>query len=195
MTHQLNPLVMRKTLILSFLAAMMLATSCKKDPQEKLCDGIICLNGGVCVNGGCECPDRYTGPACATEVDPIKMKVGQIELTGFPATTSSGAGWDTFDGADVYLEILKGGVSHYKTNTVTNLTGAHTWSVNFEFTDPTATYVIRAVDDDNGITTDDYLGGITFTPYISGADFPTSYPVECVGCTVSFEFRGIQYFH
>ncbi len=40
--------------------------SCKKDP----CDGKVCLNGGVCVDGTCLCSNGYSGPNCATPPTP-----------------------------------------------------------------------------------------------------------------------------
>lgn len=186
---------MKKTLILlSIITFAVIA--CQKDPQEKLCDGIICLNGGTCVNGECECPPQYTGPKCAQEVDPIKMKVSKIKITDFPPTASGGSGWDTFDGADVYLEILKGGVSVYESGYVENLTTDYEWTVNFEFSDPTATYVIQVLDYDFGLTTDDFIGGLSFTPYRPGENFPTSYSIGgCSGCVVFFDFNGVTYFH
>jgi hypothetical protein len=186
---------MRKALILSFLAALMLATACKKDPQEKLCDGVICNNGGECVNGACDCPPEWTGPSCAQEVAPIKMRVTKIKLTDYPLTDSGGAGWDLLDGPDVYLAILKNGVSLFETGYVEDLTTQYEWTVNYEFSDPTATYAIRAYDYDDGLSSDDFLGGISFTPYISGAGFPASYVVSCTGCVVEFQFTGVSYFH
>lgn len=191
---------MRKALILSFLAAMMLATSCKKEPIEPPpppdpCENITCFNGGVCINGACDCPPQYTGPACSQEVHPIKMKVGTIKLTDFPPTAAGGAGWDTFDGADVYITIHKAGVLIFETGYFENLTGAQNFTANFEFSDPTATHQMSVYDYDFGITTDDYIGGISFTPYQSGAGFPTSYTLDCTGCVVEFQLLNIAYFH
>lgn len=36
-----------------------------KDP----CKDAVCLNGGICDDGDCECPLGYTGDHCETEVD------------------------------------------------------------------------------------------------------------------------------
>ena len=183
---------MRKIL---FLAALLALASCQKDPQEKLCEGIICNNGGICVNGECECPPQWTGPSCFQEVAPIKMRVTYIALTSFPLTDGTGAGWDFFDGPDVYISIWKDGVQLYKTVSYEDLTTGGFWETNYEFSDPTATYTIRVYDYDDGITADDFMGGINFTPYRTGQKFPSSYPVSCSGCTVAFEFTGISYFH
>lgn len=185
---------MKKALILLTLS-LLLGISCKKDPQEKLCDGIICNNGGTCVNGACECPPQFEGPSCSQEVIPIKMKVATISLTNFPPTAAGGAGWDTFDGADVFLQILKGGTVVFESGYVENLTGDFEFLADFEFSDPTATYLLAVYDYDFGITSDDFIGGISFTPYRPGEKFPTSYPITCSGCAVAFNFSGVLYFH
>lgn len=186
---------MKKTLFILALIGAALSHSCQKDPQEKLCDGIICNNGGTCVNGECECPPKYTGPSCSQEVPPVKMRVGTIALTSFPPTDQQGAGWDLFDGPDVFLSISKSGVVLYETNWIEDLTGAWSWIVNFEFTDPLDTYTISVFDYDDGFTADDFMGGIDFTPYLTGKKFPTAYNVGCPTCTVSFQFSSISYFH
>lgn len=48
-----------------FLLGLILFTnfqfqSCKKDP----CKSTVCLNGGVCDDGSCQCPTGYSGPQC-----------------------------------------------------------------------------------------------------------------------------------
>lgn len=165
----------------------------KTTTQADLCQGVTCQNGGTCVNGDCNCPLGYTGPDCSNEKAPVKMKVGTIELTSFPPT-DGGAGWDLTSGADVYLVIEKNNVELKKTDWIQNLTGNHAWTINLEFDDPTATYTIRVYDYDDGFG-DDYMGGISFTPYRPGEKFPTSYFLSCSSCVVSFGLTGIQYFH
>ena len=124
------------------------------------------------------------------------MKVNKIKLTSFPPTDTGGAGWDLFDGADVYIAISKAGVKLWQSGSIEDLTTQHEWTANFEFTDPTATYDISVYDYDDGITADDFMGGILFTPYRPGQHFPTSYSLGgCSGCVVFFDFNGITYFH
>lgn len=48
------------SLFLSYIFILILINSCKKDP----CDGKTCLNGGVCVDGGCQCPPGTSGSNC-----------------------------------------------------------------------------------------------------------------------------------
>lgn len=48
-------------------------TSCEglfEDDEDNLCDQIECLNGGVCINGDCLCPDDYYGTYCQNQEEP-----------------------------------------------------------------------------------------------------------------------------
>ena len=178
------------------LLLAILFSNCKKETtQADLCQGVICQNGGNCVNGGCNCPPQWTGSDCSQEKVPIKMKVGNIKITSFPPTTTNGAGWDILDGPDVYIEISLNNTSLYKSDFVEDLTGNYTWSPNFEFSNPTATYSISVYDYDDGLSADDFMGGINFTPYKPGEKFPTSFTIDCSNCVVSFQFTAVTYFH
>lgn len=48
------------TLLSCLLAFSFSFESCTKNP----CDGVICLNGGQCSNGTCQCPSGYSGTQC-----------------------------------------------------------------------------------------------------------------------------------
>lgn len=65
-------------------------SSCKDDP----CDGIICLNGGECVNGDCECPEGYEGADCGNEKVPDNIRIAKITYTEIPSEKSNGDPWD-----------------------------------------------------------------------------------------------------
>lgn len=180
-----------------FLLLLLLASCEKNTPPESPkdpCENVTCLNGGACVDGSCNCPTAWTGPDCSWERIPQKMKYGKIKITAFPPT-DNGAGWDLTSGPDVYLRISRGNTVLHTTNYVQNLSGQHEWVVNFDIDYPTETYSIAAYDYDDGLTDDDFLGGISFVPYLSGQKFPVWYPVTCSGCTVSFQVLGIAYFH
>ena len=59
---------MTKTLLTALLLSFFLILfffACKKDP----CKGILCLNGGSCADGLCNCPPGFTGVNCQT-MDP-----------------------------------------------------------------------------------------------------------------------------
>jgi len=54
-----------KNLVYFFLVVSVTMGSCKKETQQQdPCDGIICLNGGICVNGVCVCDTGYSGTQC-----------------------------------------------------------------------------------------------------------------------------------
>lgn len=173
-----------------------LVISCDKDTtQADLCEGVSCINGGNCVNGACLCPDQWTGPDCSQEEIPNKIRVGRIKITSFPPTDAGGAGWDLFDGADVYILIAKENTILYTSDFIEDLTQDHEWTTNFEFNDPEDTYSINVYDYDDGLTDDDFMGGINFTPYREGQRFPTTFLLNCGSCVVSFEFKDVVYFH
>ena len=178
------------------LIALLAVFSCskKETTQTDLCQGVFCDNGGICQNGDCQCAPGWTGPACQQEKVPVKMKVATVTLTDFPLVDSNGASWDLADGADQYIIISKGGTTLYTSGYAVNGKAPLAFTPNFEFSDPTATYAISVYDHDD-FGTDDFMGGITFTPYRSGAKFPTNYTLTCGNCVVSFDFTGIVYYH
>jgi len=54
---------MRHLTIFFFLTAFIsIMSGCKKDP----CETTNCLNGGVCIDGNCDCPEGYSGAQCET---------------------------------------------------------------------------------------------------------------------------------
>ena len=49
--------------IVILFVGLFLVTSCNEDP----CDAVVCYNGGVCINGNCDCPPGFTGSSCENE--------------------------------------------------------------------------------------------------------------------------------
>lgn len=163
-----------------------LLSACKKDD---LCENIVCLNGGSCVNGSCNCPTGYTGADCSQQMTPSRINITSITLLDFPTTTSSGGSWDFSNGADVYLVLELNGVevADNRSNAYTNELPPLHWSnlpTAFEMDEPTNQYTLRVYDRDD-FPPDQYLGGINFTPYNSNNGFPTKLTLSCPGCIVA----------
>lgn len=175
--------IMMSTIALTF-------SSCSEEVADP-CDGIVCVNGD-CVNGNCDCEQGWSGSDCSTQLTPTSMSITSIKITRFPATDSNGAGWDLFDGPDVYVQITgAGGVIGIETGYIENANpqqdytfSPSSWSTNNDFADVTSQYTISAYDYD-GID-DDLLGGIYFTPYSTQGGFPTTQILDAGG-SVAFE--------
>ncbi|MEM7654557.1 MAG: hypothetical protein AAF399_00400 [Bacteroidota bacterium] len=52
----------------------LLITSCWLACQPDPCERRDCQNGGICIDGTCECPENFIGPDCTIEIDPCIQK-------------------------------------------------------------------------------------------------------------------------
>lgn len=52
------------------LFPLMALLACRPDP----CDRLNCRNGGICVDGECDCPEGFIGPECTIQLDPCQQK-------------------------------------------------------------------------------------------------------------------------
>jgi hypothetical protein len=191
-----NPFEMKK--ILYFLLPLSLfLTLCKpKDPCEK----IVCQNGGACLNGSCSCPTGYEGPACEKEKTPKAMYITGVKLLNFPGTKSNGAGWDVLpsSGPDLYFAVSNKTTStlirgypgsFYPDATAGILPLTFTVATPIKMSDMSSQYEVDLYDADS--VTDEFMGGIYFTPYVSGQKFPTKIALSCSGCNTSWELTVI----
>jgi|TARA_R110000744_G_scaffold367373_6_gene476825 hypothetical protein len=175
---------MKKLLIITILS--MILFSCKKEDMDSQssgggtsqnCDNVVCLNDGYCILGDCICPDGWSGDNCGQEVTPSSMRWYTLKVLSHPAT-DNGAGWDLTSTADIYIEVsLNGSVIYssptYYPNALPGNTYTFTPDNYIYIANPTATYIVRLYDlDDIGL--DDYIGGYSFTPYVTGTSFPST---------------------
>ncbi|MCC6412622.1 MAG: hypothetical protein IT270_13240 [Saprospiraceae bacterium] len=64
------------------LAAVLLALlACNDEPN---CPD--CLNGGVCNDGSCDCPEGFTGDSCQTEKVPLSVTIDYVQLLEYSDT-------------------------------------------------------------------------------------------------------------
>lgn len=162
--------------------------SCKKDAQDiqnDLCKGIICNNGGNCVNGDCNCPPQWTGTDCSQQKTPTNIVLKTIIVNKFPANDPSGGSWDIGSGADIYVVIKSGSTVLYTSNYVTNVVGGVTFQPSFTLPDVTGIYSIEIYDHDD-FDADDYIGGVQGAIYSSTNNFPNTLEFTCGPCTVGY---------
>ena len=179
--------------IVQITALLLFFLSCTKDDP---CMNMVCLNGGACTSGVCECPPGYTGTNCQEETAPSSMVIAKVRVTNWPQT-NNGAGWDFFDGPDLKI-VIKDGTGTDIFESQTYFEDATSGQV-LEFIPaaivniPQAPITIQLWDYDDGLG-DDFLGGIIGSAYKSGQNFPQTITFTCPTCTVSFELDVLYYF-
>lgn len=156
---------------------------CEKDP----CEMVVCENDGHCANGECVCPEGFTGADCSQQVTPTMIRISNITVTKFPQTEEDGGGWDLTSGPDIYPAIytagddeLWSGQSDFSQNADATVDYDFEVVPAISLNDPNSQYIIRLHDYDD-FDPDDFMGGISFTPYSSTNGFPTSLHLDAGG--------------
>lgn len=166
------------TTALSFLSI----TSCKKD--EDPCKDTKCLNGGVCVDGSCNCPNGFYGSDCSKQRTPLKILINKIEVQRFPAT-DGGAGWDFSSGPDILPKMFFNGSLIYESNEYVSNANPSSYyefipSPSIEIINPFEQYSLSLYDYDD-LDPDDFMGGVLFYPYSSTGGFPNTIYLDAGG--------------
>ena len=82
---------MKNLLYFSLIGLLLAVGACKKDNRvADPCNGVTCLNGGICVNGFCVCDVGWTGADCNTAIIPIDSFTGDYHMTGNTTIYNSG---------------------------------------------------------------------------------------------------------
>lgn len=63
------------------------------------------MNDGICNNGLCDCPDRFTGPNCQEQATPDKIKLLSVIVSRFPASNHDNTKWDITDDPDIFFRL------------------------------------------------------------------------------------------
>lgn len=77
-----------RPLFFAFIATIVLflGISCEGDP----CVDLECQNGGLCIDGDCDCPENFFGKECEFQLDPCTIR--QCGETGTESCIVSNAG-------------------------------------------------------------------------------------------------------
>lgn len=131
--------------------------------------------------------------ACKKEeaLVPTSIRITKITVTNFPPTDANGAGWDLFDGPDIYVQILLDNQTIYKHNqffedATPNNNYDFIPNSNINLDRPTNQYQIALFDFDDNLTEDDLLGGITFIPYQPNIGTPATANLKVNGTQIEF---------
>ena len=64
---------------------------CKQEP----CKNVICLNGGICIEGNCDCEDGWGGLDCSDQLIPDNYYFNHISVRVNDTLAPWGEPWDT----------------------------------------------------------------------------------------------------
>ena len=178
--------------LLLILALAILGTAGCKDKQEQLCEGIICENGGECINGDCDCLEGYEGPSCESQTTPNRITVTSITIAEFPLF-DNGSSWDVSSAADLKVVVYRGRtVIHSQLSVFKNTTGEENYryvpATPIDITSPTDRHAISLFDEDS-FDADDFMGGVEFSPYFNTNDFPSTLRVAAGGVSFILEVK------
>jgi hypothetical protein len=155
--------------LLACLVLLAMTSACKKDE---------------------DCPTGFQGSDCNQQITPSKIIVNAVRVTKFPALDPGGASWDVADGPDIYFQMYTDadGIIYDQPTFFEDADASQDFDLTvtppIEILNPTGEYGIQLLDYDDGVTSDDFMGGIIFIPYNSTNGFPTTLTVD--GTLVTF---------
>ncbi|MEN8858463.1 MAG: hypothetical protein ABF260_10435 [Flavobacteriaceae bacterium] len=178
----------QKILFVTILSCASVFTNCNKEDE---CADVTCYNGGVCDNGTCDCIEGYEGSSCNDQKTPSRISISEVRIKRFPQS-DGGSSWDIGSGPDIFISLSKGSaLFHTQPTYFENATSGNNYvyrpTPSIDLTDVTARYSINLYDYDTG-SSDDWMGGIYFTPYYSDNEFPEIISVDA-GAGLAFELK------
>lgn len=154
------------------ICSILFITSCTKD----FCEESICLNGGECFDGKCNCPESFTGTNCSEQRTPDKIRIRSIQVTKFPGLNNS-IGWDATDGPDLYFRLYEGiNPLSQPLMDIPNANDQEDYHFFIEIIDLRNVFNEHTLElrDYDAEDADDILGEVKFIPYYSTNGFPES---------------------
>ena len=124
------------------------------------------------------------------------MTIHAVKINRWPAADPAGAGWDILDGPDLKLVIRDAGQILYSSPTfyedaINGQTILFSPEVSIFLPDRPLTFDVYDYDD--GLSSDDFIGGIVAKVYQEGQNFPNTFTLDCAGCKVSVDVT-VSYF-
>jgi len=164
---------MRAIHSLLVLATLLLIslTSC----NEITCENTLCENGGICIDGTCDCPDGFIGTCCRERTTPDKMRITSVAITRFPGLKDGGT-WDDLDGPDIFFKLYDNIIPIAKPISLfenADATQSYSFSIySIETSNITGKHIMQLLDYDGFNITPDFMGEIEFVPYESMNGLP-----------------------
>jgi len=118
--------VLLSALITSAIFSVVVYTGCIKPVDE--CATVTCYNGGVCVNGNCNCTGDYTGTNCQTR----KCEANNTAKVRFMNKTGTSQTYSVLWDGSVITTLGPGATSEYYT------VAAGTHTLHFKIANSTA---------------------------------------------------------
>ncbi|HZV68506.1 MAG TPA: calcium-binding EGF-like domain-containing protein [Saprospiraceae bacterium] len=149
--------------------------------ERSVCDDVMCENGGICLDGTCDCPVGFTGVHCQERATPDYIRITTLTVTRFPELKDNST-WDASDGPDLFFrlfneKIVIGQPDYLVENAIVD----RTYQFDFHFidiTDPAHTYTLQLLDFDGVDIKEDFLGEITFIPFENEKGFPETITLD-----------------
>ena len=149
--------------------------------ERSSCEDTMCMNGGVCLDGTCNCPTGFEGVHCQERSTPDYIRITSLTLIRFPEV-NEGKTWDDADGPDIFFRLYDGKtVIAQPDYLIENAAISHIMPFDFHFIElskPESTYRLDFFDYDGVGTKEEFMGSNTFIPFDKLKGFPKSITID-----------------
>lgn len=166
---------------------LFLVNGCKEeDDSPDPCEGIICMNDGVCQAGDCNCRPGWTGPTCETQIEPERIRINRIGIKRYPLQRPDGTSWDDGSGPDLLIEVLYGGQTLLPLQIDDRISDAdgsqiYSWDMNIDVDTPGDEYQIILYDWDQTVADTELIAEMNFLAYTDDNGFPEIVEIDTGG--------------